>query len=65
MSPHSQLLIAAATIGAVVVLAIGILLGSPYGLPGADAGTDPTLTRVTVLDITPEAGTTSGNDSSR
>lgn len=56
MSPHSQLLIAAATVGGAIVLAVGMMLGNPYGRPNDAGDTDPTLARVTVLDlqITPQ-----------
>jgi len=50
VSPHSQLLIAAATVGGAIVLAVGVMLGNPYGLPTDLGGVDPTPARVTVLD---------------
>jgi hypothetical protein len=56
VSPHSQLLIAAATVGGAIVLAVGMMLGNPYGLPTDLGGADQTPARVTVLDaeIRPE-----------
>ncbi len=67
MSPHSQLLIAAATVGGVIVLAVGMLLGTAPGLSDGDRGTDPTLVRVSVmdLDITLEPDTAPGDDAER
>lgn len=67
MSPHSQLLIAAATVGGVIVLAVGMLLGTAPGPSGGDRGTDATLVRVTVvdLDITPESDPTPGDEGER
>lgn len=50
MSPHSQLLIAAATVGGAIVLAVGMMLGNPYGVPTDLGGAGPTPARVTVLD---------------
>ncbi len=67
VSPHSQLLIAAATIGGAIVLAVGMLLGSPLRPPGDGGDTDPTLARVTFLDleITPQAEAPLGDDGRR
>jgi len=66
VSPHSQLLIAAATVGGAIVLAVGMLLGSPYR-PPSDGSEDPTLARVTVLDleITTPADASTGDDGTR
>lgn len=67
VSPHSLLLIAAATVGGAVVLAVGMLLGNPLGTPIDGGGTDPTLARVTVLDveITPPAEASFGDEDRR
>ena len=51
VSPHSQLLVAAATIGGAVVLAAGVLLGLPYGFPEDTGATHPTLIRESIVDV--------------
>ena len=58
VSPHSQLLLAAGTVGGLVLLGVGLLLGNPYGLPADQTGVEPTLVRVTVVDvdIAPDVG---------
>lgn len=67
VSPHTQFLIAAASVGGAIVLGIGMLLGNPFGQTPADVDTDPTLARVTVLDveIAPEAEASFADEGSR
>ena len=64
VSPHSQLLVAAATVGGVIVLTFGLLLGGPSGLlPDRTDGETP-LVRVTVIDLdsTSGAGRSTGDN---
>lgn len=67
MSPHTQLLIAAVAIGGAIVLTVGLLLGNPIGSSTEAGGADPTLARVTVLEleITQQADAPSGERHNR